>query len=379
MGVNGGVAMSIFVDGWLEGLWRIDDGRPTVVSVLRKLTRAEQSELDEEFDRVTDLLVPLTRQKRSDGSAPARGPRQQRGDGGDAGGRGAQHLGAQAHGVRAGVGERGHLVVGQPALGADDDDHPSGGGHGQRRERLGRLLVQHHDQVGLRHQRRPRRRRGRARRPRGTTTGATAWRPRARSIASVTRTSRPARPSRRRRTATADHGTISATPTSVSTSTASSPRSPFGIACTTMNGRLGRRVGGHRRHGHLEHPLAGRGDLTGDRRPAPVGQHDRLPHPQPAYGDGVVCLVALDGDRRPDVDPVQRRDEVDGQGHSGTSVRVERVADPAEHRLVARPHLPVGCSSPRMAASSVSSSSCIIMSYNLRFLVWIMRIAWIRR
>ena len=56
MGANGGVAMSMFVDGWLEGLWRIDDGRPTVVSVLRKLTRAEQAELDEEFDRVTDLL-----------------------------------------------------------------------------------------------------------------------------------------------------------------------------------------------------------------------------------------------------------------------------------------------------------------------------------
>ena len=57
MGANGGVAMSMFVDGWLEGLWRIDDGRPTVVSVLRKLTRAQQAELDEEFDRVTDLLA----------------------------------------------------------------------------------------------------------------------------------------------------------------------------------------------------------------------------------------------------------------------------------------------------------------------------------
>jgi hypothetical protein len=56
MGANGGVAMSMFVDGWLEGLWRIDDGRPTVVSVLRKLTKAEKSELDEEFDRVADLL-----------------------------------------------------------------------------------------------------------------------------------------------------------------------------------------------------------------------------------------------------------------------------------------------------------------------------------
>ena len=28
MGANGGVAMTVFVDGWLEGLWRIEDGRP---------------------------------------------------------------------------------------------------------------------------------------------------------------------------------------------------------------------------------------------------------------------------------------------------------------------------------------------------------------
>jgi Winged helix DNA-binding domain len=56
MGLNGGVAMTLFVDGWMEGLWRVEDGRPTVVSMLRKLTKAEQSQLDEEFDRVTDLL-----------------------------------------------------------------------------------------------------------------------------------------------------------------------------------------------------------------------------------------------------------------------------------------------------------------------------------
>jgi hypothetical protein len=56
MGVNGGVAMSLFVGGWLEGLWRIDDGRPTVVSLLRTLTKREQAELDEEFDRVAELL-----------------------------------------------------------------------------------------------------------------------------------------------------------------------------------------------------------------------------------------------------------------------------------------------------------------------------------
>jgi hypothetical protein len=57
MGVNGGVAMTVFVDGWLEGLWRIEDGRPTVVALLRKLTKAEQSGLDDELDRVGDLLA----------------------------------------------------------------------------------------------------------------------------------------------------------------------------------------------------------------------------------------------------------------------------------------------------------------------------------
>ncbi len=56
MGLNGGVAMTLFVDGWMEGLWRVEDGKPTVVSTLRKLTKAEQSELDDELDRVADLL-----------------------------------------------------------------------------------------------------------------------------------------------------------------------------------------------------------------------------------------------------------------------------------------------------------------------------------
>ena len=47
----------LFVDGWLEGLWRVDDGRVEVVRTLRKLTRAEQSELDEEIARVEALLA----------------------------------------------------------------------------------------------------------------------------------------------------------------------------------------------------------------------------------------------------------------------------------------------------------------------------------
>jgi hypothetical protein len=56
MGLNGGMASTVFVDGMLEGLWRIEDGRPTVVDLFRTLTKAEQQQLDEELDRVTGLL-----------------------------------------------------------------------------------------------------------------------------------------------------------------------------------------------------------------------------------------------------------------------------------------------------------------------------------
>jgi hypothetical protein len=57
MGVNGGTANALFVDGMLEGLWRVADGRVEVVEVHRALTRAERSELDEEITRVEALLA----------------------------------------------------------------------------------------------------------------------------------------------------------------------------------------------------------------------------------------------------------------------------------------------------------------------------------
>jgi hypothetical protein len=57
MGLNGGMASTVFVDGMLEGLWRIEDGRPVVVDLFRTLTKAECSQLDEEFDRVINLLT----------------------------------------------------------------------------------------------------------------------------------------------------------------------------------------------------------------------------------------------------------------------------------------------------------------------------------
>lgn len=57
MGVNGGTAHTLFVDGMLEGLWRVEDGRVVVVETLRPLTRAEKAELAAETARVEALLA----------------------------------------------------------------------------------------------------------------------------------------------------------------------------------------------------------------------------------------------------------------------------------------------------------------------------------
>jgi hypothetical protein len=57
MGLNGGTANTLFVDGWLEGLWRAEDGRVVVLETLRALTRAEKAELAEESARVEALLA----------------------------------------------------------------------------------------------------------------------------------------------------------------------------------------------------------------------------------------------------------------------------------------------------------------------------------
>jgi hypothetical protein len=57
MGANGGVAMTLFVDGWLEGLWRVTDDRVEVVELFRDLTKRERSDLDDEIARVEELLA----------------------------------------------------------------------------------------------------------------------------------------------------------------------------------------------------------------------------------------------------------------------------------------------------------------------------------
>ena len=55
MGSNGGVASTLFVDGMLEGLWRLEDGRIRT-ELFRDLTRRERSGLDDEITRVEELL-----------------------------------------------------------------------------------------------------------------------------------------------------------------------------------------------------------------------------------------------------------------------------------------------------------------------------------
>ncbi len=57
MAENGASAYSLFVDGWLTGLWRPEDGRVTVLQTLRPLTKREHAELDEEIARVEELLA----------------------------------------------------------------------------------------------------------------------------------------------------------------------------------------------------------------------------------------------------------------------------------------------------------------------------------
>ena len=263
MGVNGGLCNTVFVDGWLEGLWRVEDGRPTIVELFRTLSRGEQAELEEELDRGggaarsadlagfvwTSSPRKSQRNRRRIGvSGPAGGAGEQGGDGGDAGGRRAQHLGAQPYDVAPAASKAATSSSVRPPSGPTTTTIDAGS--------AGRRAWPSDDVAAScsttarsapRDQRRRRRRWWPARRPRGTTSAATAWRPRAPSNASWPATSRPARPSRPRPTAGGGPRARSrATPISVSTSTASSPRSPFGIAWTTVSRGRGRRRVDHR-------------------------------------------------------------------------------------------------------------------------------------
>jgi Winged helix DNA-binding domain len=56
MGSNGGVSNTVFVDGMLEGLWRLTDDRLVDLDLFRKLTRSEGQELDSEVAAVEAFL-----------------------------------------------------------------------------------------------------------------------------------------------------------------------------------------------------------------------------------------------------------------------------------------------------------------------------------
>jgi Winged helix DNA-binding domain len=57
MGANGGVASTVFVDGWLTGLWRLVDDRVKVIDLFRDLTPLERAELEEEVARVEAMMA----------------------------------------------------------------------------------------------------------------------------------------------------------------------------------------------------------------------------------------------------------------------------------------------------------------------------------
>lgn len=56
MGPNGGVGSAILVDGEMQGLWSVADGR-VVIDPWRPLSRRERGELDEETERVEAMLA----------------------------------------------------------------------------------------------------------------------------------------------------------------------------------------------------------------------------------------------------------------------------------------------------------------------------------
>lgn len=56
MGANGGVGSTVFVDGLLAGLWRVEDGR-VLVDPFGTLTSSQRKQLGAEVDRVEALLA----------------------------------------------------------------------------------------------------------------------------------------------------------------------------------------------------------------------------------------------------------------------------------------------------------------------------------
>ena len=206
---------------------------------------------------------------------------------------------------------------------------------------------------------RPPRRSSPSRSPRAATTAATACPTRGRWRATSPATSPPARRARRPTQRAAAQGTIRSTPISVSTSTASSARSPLGIACTTVTDGVGGAAHGDRaRPSAPACDLVVAGDRAGRRRPRPststTCSPTRIRRTTTACraSSPSTTTVVADGD-------AGHRAEEDRQAHAVTrSARVEGVAEPAEAPTCAAVWIwPSGDSSWRSSASSRSSSS----------------------
>ena len=302
MGTNGGMASTVFADGMLVGLWRPTDGRVEVLSTVRTLTKQEKSELDDEITRVNELLARL---------APAVCPGEQRGDGGDAGGGRAQHLGAEPDRASAGVRERRQLLRGQPALGADDEDHPV---RHVGRQRLGRLLVK--DQ-----------RQGSARDQRGDLGSRCQWRdlrkPRPPGLlGGLPGGGLPLGERLRGPIASPDGDRSRGGPGHDPGDADLGEHLDRELAPVALGQGLdhddlgtGSRHGGDRTDHDVQPGLPGRGHLALRDVARTVGQEHGLTDREAAYGDRVVRLGTLDAHRCADVHAGQRRHQVDVQGH----------------------------------------------------------------
>ena len=111
-------------------------------------------------------------------------------------------------------------------------------------------------------------------------------------------TSRPRSPFQRVTQRDAAHGTIASTPVSVMVSTASSPRSPLGSACTTVMRGAGGGLGAQPGDRDLQPVLAlDGGDRAVGAGARAVGEHDLLAGPQPPHGDRVPALGPVQDDR----------------------------------------------------------------------------------
>ena len=95
----------------------------------------------------------------------------------------------------------------------------------------------------------------------------------------------------------AAQGTIRSVPISVSTETASSARSPFGIACTTVTCGAGRSSCSMDSTVATSELLVVLSTDAGRAGAGAVREDDPLPRPDPAYDDRVPGLLTVEGDR----------------------------------------------------------------------------------